>query len=149
MQELDLDNGPDLFAWEKAIRTAELSPMAKLLALLLRTYLNRRTAEWSIGVTRLACEMGVCRETVKRARRELVATDFLRVTGRTGQPNRYRATLPSAPARLGERIRAPGVSAPVFPIPLTTPLTTHKEPHKEPRTASVPAELRQQEWADT
>lgn len=116
----------DLFAWEQAIREAPLSPRAKLLALLLRTYLNKKTAEWSVGIPRLAHEMGYTDgETVKRARRELVEAGFLVVLGYTGHANLYRARLPGSPESPGGLTEEPPPGSPESPLPLEiTPPST-------------------------
>lgn len=77
--------------WELVIRDDEtLSPMARLLAFTLRTYMNAAGECWPLVGT-LARNMNVSPDTVQRARRELVKAGLLEVVAHRGHANHYKA----------------------------------------------------------
>ena len=98
----------DRWAFEAAIRAANLSTAAKCTAYALATRARRKTGLWIMIAETLAREIGAHRATVFRALNELEAAGLLTRIRRSGQKGRranaYQLTVPatSQSATLGE-----------------------------------------------
>ena len=84
---------PLRLAWQLVVLDdPTLTPMAKLLTFALLSYMDAKGSCFP-RVELLARRMGVHRNTVKRARAELVAAGLLRVAESSGHSNTYAALL--------------------------------------------------------
>lgn len=143
----------DRITWWTAVRRSELPPTARLVALVLSTYMDPSGARCWPAQTTVAEGAGLGRRTVQRALGELHAGGFLEVrqyggpgTGRGQRPHVYVPTIPDlcATGDAQERVTsAPpdGAEDDATSAPLTTtsaPLTTDQcatgdaRPHQDP-----------------
>src|SRR5580765_3813892 len=86
---------PRTYAWCRAVRDADLSPSARLVGLILSTYVNGQGAAYPTR-RELARAAGVSVSTVKRALRALADLDLVVVEGNGGRsrPNLYWIVQP-------------------------------------------------------
>lgn len=84
-----------VFVWAKTVRDDdELSSTAKLVALVLNTYLKGSTGVGFPGVDTLASNVGKSRNTVRLALRELEKAGYLFTYARVGRSNMYERLVP-------------------------------------------------------
>lgn len=90
-----------VFDWTKHLRYVRIGRTAKLVGLMLATFADPDGTNAYPGVARLAVACGLDYKTVKRALADLLAAGLVDVdgghSGRRGQYNVYRLTLPELP----------------------------------------------------
>jgi hypothetical protein len=136
--------------WRLAIRSSDLDPTARLVALVLDTWMNRHGVAWP-SRSSIAAGCGITVKTAARAVDRLVAAGFLQVERSKGgksdathyRSNQYCATFPT-PIEDASEFSTTGSPATPLPAPngvteahLTGSLTAFQRGHQRPQKPSM------------